>query len=123
MQQKVNLDLKACSLFKSCVDSYSSSTSQTILRWCMLRTIGERDFSAQETTHMLLSLPLVSCSFNFITISLNGSQKINQNKDTGEVELQKSFLDDYAQCESNFSNTNLQQFAANYSICKGKVVK
>ena len=112
------------SLFKSCVNSSSSTnSSQTIFRRCMLRTVGERDFSAQETAHMLLSLPLVSCSFNFITISLNGSRKVNWDKDTGELELQRSFLDDYAEREPKFSNTNLQQFAANYNICNGKVVK
>ena len=54
---------------------------------------------------MLLSLPLLSCSFNFITISLNGSRKINRDKDTGEFELQKSFLDDYAQHESKIPDT------------------
>lgn len=89
----------------------------------MLHTVGERDFSTQETAHMLLSLPLVSCSFNFITISLNGSKRVNRDKDTGELVLQRSFLEDYAEREPRFVNINLQQFAANYSICNGKAIK
>ena len=79
-----------------------------------------RDFSAQETAHILLSLPLVRCSFNFITISLSGLRKINRDKDTGELMLQ---MEDDAEPEVNFSNINLQDFAANYSISNGKATK
>lgn len=54
-----------------------------MLHRIMIRTAGERDYSAQETSHMLLSLPLVSSSYNFITVSLNGERRI-QNEESGE---------------------------------------
>ena len=44
-----------------------------------LRTLGQRDFSAQETMHLLLSLKLYSTTFNVVPISLYGSRKINPN--------------------------------------------
>lgn len=39
-----------------------------------MKSLGQRDFSAQETMHYLLSLKLVSLS-SVIPISLNGSHK------------------------------------------------
>ena len=62
------------SCFKYCVNMQNDDTNTCkILRSTMLRAVGERDFSAQETSHMLLSLPLVNCTFNFVTVSLDGS--------------------------------------------------
>lgn len=42
----------------------------------MMKTLGERDFSAQETMILLLSLKLYSTSFNVLPVNLNGSQKV-----------------------------------------------
>ena len=33
--------------------------------------------AAQETAHMLLSLPLVACTYSFITVSLQNSRRLN----------------------------------------------
>lgn len=58
---------------KTCVDNAScNSHAHKALRSAMLRCVAERDYSAQETCHMLLSLPLYSCSFNFATVNLDG---------------------------------------------------
>jgi hypothetical protein len=43
----------------------------------MIQVAGDRDMAAQETAHMLLSLPLVGCTFSFVTISLDNSRKVN----------------------------------------------
>jgi hypothetical protein len=43
----------------------------------MIQVAGDRDIAAQETAHMLLSLPLVGCTFSFDTISLDNSRKVN----------------------------------------------
>ena len=51
------------SIFKSCVDHLTdTSEAHTALRSAMIRSVAERDFSAQETAHQLLSLPLFSCT-------------------------------------------------------------
>lgn len=64
-------------IFKSCVDGLQDdSDTRPMLRRAMIRAVGERDISAQETAHMLLSLPLVSCTFNFTTLSLTGDSKL-----------------------------------------------
>ena len=44
-----------------------------------LRTLGQRDFSAKETMHLLLSLKLYSTTFNVVPVSLYDSYKIIPN--------------------------------------------
>ena len=74
------------SIFKACVGGLrDNSDSRSALRCAMIRAVGERDFSAQETAHTLLSLPLVSCTFNFATLSLTGDQQIVEDADSGEL--------------------------------------
>lgn len=42
----------------------------------IMKTLGERDYAAQEIMHQLLSLKLHSSSFHVIPISLNGSRRV-----------------------------------------------
>lgn len=108
-------------IFKTCVDSLSDqSDARKALRSAMLHAVGERDFSSQEITHMLLSLPLVSCSYNFTTVSLYDSRELTKDKDSGELLLQQSILDQYA-ARDGLSNSNLCQFVAQYTMCQGKI--
>ena len=65
----------------------------------MIQSVGERDFSAQETAHLLLSLPLYRCTYSFVTINLDGGRQIRDNlSDFQEDEpaLNLSLLDFYA---------------------------
>ena len=110
-------------IFKSCVNNiHDHSEAQKALRSAMVRSVGERDFSAQETAHMLLSLPLTSCTFNFVSVSLTGSRKLTEDEQSGELVLQQSMFDHYATRE-NLPGTNLYQFIAKYTVVKGKIAK
>ena len=44
---------------------------QTVLKRAMAKLLGERMMSKQETSHLILSLPLVMCSHRFTKINLN----------------------------------------------------
>ena len=84
-------------IFNFCVSSLrDDSDTRSALRRAMIRAVGERDFSAQETAHMLLSLPLVSCSYSFITLSLTGNRRVAEDPESGELTLQQSLLDHYS---------------------------
>ena len=48
------------------------------------KSLGERDYAAQETMHHLLSLKLHSSSFNVIPVSLSGSRRLHENVEGGE---------------------------------------
>ena len=111
-------------VFKSCVDDlHHSSDAHKALKRAMLCTVRERDFSAQETCHMLLSLPLFSCTFNFATASLDRSHKISKNSESGELQVQASILDTYASRDVSLSPLNLYQFIANFATIEGQVRK
>lgn len=61
--------------------------------------------------YMLLRLPLVSFTFNFIMISLSGTQKVTKDKQSSEFVLQRSVLNEYAEQEAGLSHLNLHEFA------------
>eukprot|EP00794_Sanderia_malayensis_P018458 gene18459-20309_t len=99
-----------------------------------LRTsLGERDFSAQETMHLLLSLKLHSSSFNVVPVSLTGSRKLrnqfhfNISNDNVDISTENSLLDAYSNRQHydnspEFLNMNLAQFAAKYKIYQNQLV-
>ncbi len=43
-----------------------------------MKSLGERDYAAQETMHNLFSLKLHSSSFKVIPVSLNGSRRVHE---------------------------------------------
>ena len=61
-----------------------------------MKSRGERDLSAQETMHHLMSLKLVSLSFNVIPVSLEGSPRFKTNTKDGDTVTSESLLDTYA---------------------------
>ena len=46
-------------------------SSLSIFQGLLLQTVAKWDISAQETCHLLLSLPLYHSSQNFVTLNLN----------------------------------------------------
>lgn len=125
----------AASIFANCVAKLNDTDNpQTALRSSMLRAVGERDFCAQETAHMLSSLPLYSCTYSFVCISLEGSCTVrthtsdrNAEQSAQQPATDPSILEWYAnrlQYEINFSGIttlNLCTFAATYTIYRGEL--
>ena len=119
-------------LFKSVIQKSTGSCadSQKILKQVAMKSLGERDFSAQETMHLLLSLKLHSSSFNVVPINLTGSRKvrdIDSSHENVDISTERSLLDAYSHREqyddsSEFLNMNLAQFAAKYRIFKNQLV-
>ena len=63
----------------------------------MVQVAGDRDMAAQETSHMLLSLPLVGCSFSFVTGCLENSRKVILDPENQGGEVLTSVLKDYGE--------------------------
>ena len=106
-------------------DQVSSAIKKT-----MIQVAGDRDMAAQETAHMLLSLPLVGCTYSFITICLENSRKVNLDAEAeaGDV-LQKSVLQEYGERTTvksrytGLSQLNLMQYVSQYSKYRGELTK
>ena len=63
------------------------NTSVKAVQKLLINSIGERDFSAQETCHLLLQIPMFKASRDFIVLSLDGSRAL---EDRLEAVLQHS---------------------------------
>ena len=117
-------------ILKQMINSVNSQNSSNgpgkLIRKIMIKTLGERAFSAQETMHHLLSIKLHSSSFSVIPISLEGSRKL-KNKITDGRQTNDSNLDYYANKEHLFGkdleNINFVQFVTKYCVVSEKLEK
>ena len=67
----------ASEILKLSISSLESTDQvSSAIKKAMIQVAGDRDMAAQETAHMLLSLPLVGCSFSFVTVCLENSRKV-----------------------------------------------
>ena len=55
------------------------SSSLKAVQKLLINTVGARDFSAQETCHLLLQLPMFKASRDFVMLSLDGSRAIDEH--------------------------------------------
>lgn len=103
------------------------SNPTKLIKKVIMKSLGQRDFSVQEAMHHLLSLKLVSSSFNVIPISLNGSCKIKTNSPEGDVPTNDSLLDVYTNSAvfakeiPNILNLNFITFATKYKLVNKKL--
>ena len=98
------------------------STALQLIQKLLVNTVGERDISAQETCHLLLQLPLVHSTRDYVLLSLDGSREVQQeepNEGTSRATA-CSMLDHYIQRPSNsvFEHMTLLHFVQNYSMPK-----
>ena len=114
--------------FNSIMHSCKNNSNPTkLIKKVIMKSLGQRDFSAQETMHHLMSLKLVSSSFNVVPISLNGSRRINTNSFDGSLVTNESLLDvyanreKYAQTNPNIVMLNFVSFASKYKLVNKKL--
>ena len=56
------------------------STTLRVVQKLLMNSVGERDFSAQETCHLLLQLPLVKSTRDYVILSLDGSRQVQEEQ-------------------------------------------
>ena len=121
----------ASEILKLSVSSLESADQvSSAIKKAMIQVAGDRDMAAQETAHMLLSLPLVGCSFSFVTVCLENSRKVILDEENqGDEVLQKSVLQDYGERATlssrytGLSQLNLMQYVSQYSKVRGELTK
>ena len=107
----------------------STADATTMIKKTVMKTLGQKDFSAQETMHHLLSLNFVSSSFIVFPVNLNGSRRLNLSDAPDKEVTTDSLLDTYAQRDKyqadlkcNLTNMNFLEFATKYKLVSGKLV-
>ena len=117
--------------FNSIVQNVDSNTDpRRAIKRIVMKSLGERDYAAQETMHHLLSLKLHSSSFKVMPVSLNGSRRVRDTAsiDEGESCTDYSLLDVYANREQyesseNIMSMNFVQLATTYKVVNNELTK
>ena len=107
--------------FKLIVDSLKdSNTSLTAIQKLLINSIGERDYSSQETCHLLLQLPMFKASRDFVVLSLDGSRIVDNTTQDGQVATALTIFDHYVRrpTTSAFNSMTLLTFAKSYNMPK-----
>ena len=97
------------------------SSALQVVQKLLTNSVGERDISAQETCHLLLQLPLVKSTRDYIILSVDGSRQVQESESRDSTTATvPSILDHYIQrpCNSTFEGMALLNFAQNYSMPK-----
>ena len=108
-------------IFTSIVRSLQQgNTSLKAVQKLLINTVGERDYSAQETCHLLLQLPMFKASRDFIILSLDGSRAVEDHLEEGQRATALSIVDHYIgrPDSSHFNTMTLLEFARQYSMPK-----
>ena len=71
------------------------NTSLKAVQKLLINSVGEKDYSAQETCHLLLQLPMFKASRDFTVLSLDGSRAAQEQLDEGQPATALSILDNY----------------------------
>lgn len=97
-------------------------TPLKVVQKLLTSTVGERDFSAQETCHLLLMLPMVNSSRDVVVLSLEGTREVNDTLEENKPVTLESQLDQYCARPgtSEFDRLPLLGFVERYKIPKKK---
>ena len=60
-----------------------NGSSLKMVQKLMISSVGERDYSAQETCHLLMGLPMYRASRDFVYLTLDGSRQVDSNQEEG----------------------------------------
>ena len=96
------------------------NTSLKVVQKLLINTAGARDYSAQETCHLLLQLPMFKISRDFIILSLDGSRAVEDRLEQHQSATAASIVDHYMQrpATASFNDLPLIEFARQYSMPK-----
>ena len=94
------------------------SSSLKAVQKLLINSVGERDFSAQETCHLLLQLPMFKASRDFVVLSLDGSRAVDEHLDEDQPATVLSALDHYVSrpATAQFQSMTLLCFIQQYTM-------
>ena len=105
-----------------------TAQTSTVIKKLMIKTLGERDVSAQETMHQ----QFYYSTYKVFNVSLNGSRRLKKVQQHDEPDCnatQESVVDIYAKRHKfladfpSLMETNFITFVTTYTLKKSKLVK
>ena len=94
------------------------NSSLQVVQKLLINCVGERDYSAQETCHLLLQLPMFKSSRDFIVLSLEGSRAVHSQLSEGQDATAPAIVDHYCSrpTTQTFEAMPLLSYAESYSM-------
>ncbi len=91
-----------------------------VVQKVMISSVGERDFSAQETCHLLLQLPMFRASRDFVVLSLDYSRQLEDHFEENECVTVDSPIEHYCArpVTPEFANMTLLQFVQRFKTSR-----
>lgn len=108
-------------IFTSIVKTLKQDNSSLkAIQKLLINTVGDRDYSSQETCHLLLQIPMFRASRDFVILSLDGSRVVQDQLLDDRPATSQSLLDHYISRPTlpEFDNLTLLTFAQHYNITK-----
>lgn len=104
-------------ILQYCLKDNNTCAVRTVQK-LLINSIADRDYSAQETCHLLLQLPMFHASKDFVILSLDGSRALEQQLSNDRPATALSILDHYsARADTiQFATITLLQFVQQYNM-------
>lgn len=106
-------------VYKNIVQQLTDSDkSLKVVQKLLINSVGERDYSAQETCHLLLQLPLYIASRDFVILSVDGTRVVEDRLDEDKPATSLSIVDHYKNRPRTpeFDDITLLDFAKAYTM-------
>lgn len=101
------------------------SPAKSLIQKVMISTLGERNYSAQEVTHIIMGYPLHRASRTFVTLTIKDDDWSNIVMDQTEetISVRESLIDKYKVRPARFEEINLLTFTKKYYKAAGRIVE
>lgn len=110
---------------RSQMNAIKDTDTRKVISKFFVRSLGDRDYSAQEVIHILMDWPLYRCSRSFVTVNLGKEQwlplSLNDN-DTTNNAMKISQLKKYLDRNILLENYNFLQFLQGVKVQKETVI-
>ena len=100
------------------IEKRSDNDALKTVQRIMIGSVAQRDYSAQETCHLLLQQPLYSASRPFVCLPLDGSRELAAELKSNESTTVKNFVDKYKKRPDIYENCSLIEFTQKYNFGK-----
>ena len=90
----------------------------------LMKTVGERDYSAQETCHLIMGEKLVTSTREFKTLFLENKREVNPAAKPGRTATLPTVIEEYMRRPVDVEDVCLLDYVSDYYInAKGKTVR
>ncbi|XP_065826022.1 uncharacterized protein [Oscarella lobularis] len=111
--------------FKMITETMSTADpARNVVSKLLMKTVGERDYSAQETCHLIMGEKLVTSTREFKTLFLENKREVDPAAKPGRTATLPTVIEEYMRRPVEIEDVCLLDYVSDYYInAKGKTVR